>query len=144
MGWTPFNFFEYDPDEVDFTKTTFNIKQALNNNWSHIKTLITEIRDAVNRRGNTQTTRVTNVSIPASSWATDTTFTDYTYKAVLSITGVTADMECKTFLPDHTNPELQYMFAPWVNTGAGTLEVWANEKPLDAITIELITFEEVL
>ena len=50
MGWTPFNFFEYDPDEVDFTKTTFNIKQALNNNWSHIKTLITEIRDAVAKR----------------------------------------------------------------------------------------------
>lgn len=144
MGWTPFNFFEYDPDEVDFTKTTFNIKQALNNNWSHIKTLITEIRDAVNRRGNTQTTRVTNVSIPASSWATDTTFTDYTYKAVLSITGVTADMECKTFLPDHTNPELQYLFAPWVNTGAGTLEVWANSKPTATIKIELITFEEVL
>ena len=144
MGWTPFNFFEYEPDKVDFMKTTFNIKQALNNNWSHIKTLITEIRDAVNRRGNTQTTRVTNVSIPASSWATDTTFTDYPYKAVLSITGVTADMECKTLLPDHTNPELQYLFAPWVNTGAGTLEVWANSKPTATIKIELITFEEVL
>ena len=144
MGWTPFNFFEYEPDKVDFTKTTFNIKQALNNNWSHIKTLITEIRDAVNRRGNTQTTRVTNVLIPASSWATDTTFTDYPYKAVLSITGVTADMECKTFLPDHTNPNLAYLFAPWVNTGAGTLEVWANSKPTATIKIELITFEEVL
>lgn len=144
MGWTPFNFFEYEPDKVDFMKTTFNIKQALNNNWSHIKTLITEIRDAVNRRGNTQTTRVTNVLIPASSWATDTTFTDYPYKAVLSITGVTADMECKTFLPDHTNPELQYLFAPWVNTGAGTLEVWANSKPTATIKIGLITFEEVL
>ena len=125
-------------------KTTFNIKQALNNNWSHIKTLITEIRDAVNRRGNTQTTRITNVLIPASSWATDTTFTDYPYKATLQITGITADMECKTFLPDHTNPELQYLFAPWVNTGAGTLEVWANSKPTATIKIELITFEEVL
>lgn len=144
MAWTPFNFFEYDSDKVDFTKTTFNIKQALNNNWAHLKTLITEIRNAVDRRGNTQTTRVTNVSIPASAWATDTTFTDYPYKATLQITGITADMECKTFLPDHTNPELQYLFAPWVNTGAGTLEVWANEKPLDAIIIELITFEEVL
>ena len=144
MGWTPFNFFEYDPDEVDFTKTTFNIKQALNNNWSHIKTLITEIRDAVNRRGNTQTTRVSNVSIPASSWATDTTFADYPYKATLQITGITADMECKTFLPDHADPELAYLFAPWVNTGAGTLDVWVNSKPTVTVKIELITFEEVL
>lgn len=144
MGWTPFNFFEYDPDEVDFAKTTFNIKQALNNNWSHIKTLITEIRDAVNRRGNTQTTRVTNVSIPASSWAADTTFEDYPYKATLQIEGVKAEMECKTFLPDHTDPELAYLFAPWVNTGDGTLDVWANSKPTSTIKIELITFEEVL
>ena len=144
MGWTPFNFFEYEPDKVDFMKTTFNIKQALNNNWSHIKTLITEIRDAVNRRGNTQTTRVTNVLIPASSWATDTTFTDYPYKATLQITGITADMECKTFLPDHADPELAYLFAPWVNTGAGTLDVWANSKPTVTVKIELITFEEVL
>ncbi|MGN1414063.1 MAG: hypothetical protein ACI4WY_07450 [Anaerovoracaceae bacterium] len=144
MAWTPFNFFEYDSDKVDFTKTTFNIKQALNNNWEHLKTLIIEIRNAVDRRGNTQTTRVANVSILASAWTTDTTFTDYPYKATLQITGVKSTMECKTFMPDHTIQDLQYLFAPWVNTGAGTLEVWANSKPTAAVTIELITFEEVL
>ena len=96
------------------------------------------------KKGNTQTTRITNVSIPASAWASDTTFEDYPYKATLRIDGVKADMECKTFLPDHTDPELAYLFAPWVNTGAGTLEVWASSKPSAAIKIELITFEEVL
>lgn len=106
--------------------------------------MVMQHETGMKKKGNTQTTRVTNASIPASSWATDTTFTDYPYKAVLSITGVKATMECKTFLPDHTNPDLTYLFAPWVNTGAGILEVWANEKPSGAITIELITFEEVL
>ena len=168
MAWTPFNFFKYDPETHDFSSTTFNIKQALNDNWDHIKDLIAELREktlsvedtptkdseaalssggaytALAKKGNTQTTRVTNVSIPASSRVSDTTFTDYPYKAALSINGVTADMECKTFLPDHTDPDLQYLFAPWVNTGAGTLEVWANSQPTAAITIELITFEEVL
>lgn len=144
MAWTPFNFFEYDPEKTDFATTTFNIKQALNNNWEHLKTLITELRESAQTKGNTQTTRVTNVSITASSWASDTTFEDYPYKATLQINGIKAEMECKTFLPDHTNPELAYLFAPWVNTGAGTLEVWASSKPSAAIKIELITFEEVL
>lgn len=106
--------------------------------------MVMQHETGMKKKGNTQTTRITNVSIPASSWATDTTFTDYPYKAVLSITGVTADMECKTFLPDHADPELAYLFAPWVNTGAGTLDVWANSKPTATIKIELITFEEVL
>lgn len=50
MAWTPFNFFKYDPDEIDFSKTTFNIKQALNNNWAHIQTLLDEIRTAVDKK----------------------------------------------------------------------------------------------
>lgn len=46
MAWTPFDFFEYDPEKIDFSKTTFNIKQALNNNWAHIRNLIEELRGA--------------------------------------------------------------------------------------------------
>lgn len=44
MAWTPFDFFKYDPSKDDFSKTTFNIKQALNNNWDHIQALIQEVR----------------------------------------------------------------------------------------------------
>lgn len=46
MAWTPFNFFKYDPSTHDFSKTTFNIKRALNDNWDHVKALITELRSA--------------------------------------------------------------------------------------------------
>lgn len=45
MTWTPFNFFKYDPTKHDFDNTTFNIKQALNDNWDHVKTLIEELRN---------------------------------------------------------------------------------------------------
>ena len=44
MAWTPFNFFKYDPTKHDFDSTTFNIKQALNDNWDHVKALIEELR----------------------------------------------------------------------------------------------------
>lgn len=171
MSWKQFNFFKYDPTTHDFDTTTFNVKQALNDNWDHAKELIEELRSkmpsaasndytdtdkakvdnlpadtsaVLAKKGNTQTTRVTNVSIQASAWASDATFTDYPYKATLSITGVTATMECKTFLPDHTDADLQYLFAPWVNTKNGGLEVWAVSKPTAEIIIELISFEEVL
>ena len=50
MAWIPFNFFKYDPDKIDFSKTTFNIKQALNNNWAHIQTLLDEIRTTVDKK----------------------------------------------------------------------------------------------
>ncbi len=46
MAWSPFSFFKYDPSTHDFSKTTFNIKQALNDNWDHVKALIQELRDA--------------------------------------------------------------------------------------------------
>lgn len=47
MAWTPFNFFKYDPDKDDFSKTAFNVKQALNNNWDHLTILIEEIRSTI-------------------------------------------------------------------------------------------------
>lgn len=125
-------------------KALIDVLQAALNSHNTDTEAHADIRNILAQKGNTQTTRVTNVSIPASAWASDTTFTDYPYKATLSITGVTATMECKTFLPDHTDADLQYLFAPWVNTGAGTLEVWVVSKPTAAILIELITFEEVL
>lgn len=204
MAWLPFNFFKYDPSTHDFDATTFNIKQALNNNWDHVKALIEDVREkvdgfgvdidsaptqgsqnavssggvynalaekadsttveelqatldgkastesvnalnaAITKKGNTQTVRKTNVSIPVSVWISDSTYTDWPYKATLTISGVTAAMECKSITLDHTKPDLLYIFGPFVNTGANKLELWAASKPTTAITIENISFEEVL
>lgn len=47
MAWKDINLFGYDPEQIDFSKTTFNIKQALNNNWTHLKELIVEIRGRI-------------------------------------------------------------------------------------------------
>lgn len=46
MAWTPFDFFKYDPTTHDFNISMFNVKRALNDNWDHVKTLITEVRNA--------------------------------------------------------------------------------------------------
>lgn len=55
MAWKAFNFFEYDPEKVDFKTTKFNIKQALNNNWAHIKELLTEMRTTIDKKVNAET-----------------------------------------------------------------------------------------
>lgn len=99
--------------------------------WSKIKALVNTAKPLV----------IKNATISVSSWASDSTFSDYPYKATLQVTGVTSNHACTTMVPDHTNADLQYLFGPYVNTGAGTLEVWANSKPTAAITIELMIFE---
>lgn len=102
--------------------------------WIYTRTL-DEIRSDLGR------ITAKNVGIVSSAWVSDNTFADFPYKATISIAGVTANHACTTMVPDHTNADLQYLFGPYVNTGAGTLEVWANSKPTAAITIELMIFE---
>ncbi|WP_251612869.1 hypothetical protein [Senimuribacter intestinalis] len=46
MTWKKIDLFGYDPIKDDFSKTTFNIKKALNDNWNHLKELIEELRTA--------------------------------------------------------------------------------------------------
>lgn len=84
---------------------------------------------------------VSNVSVAASAWASDSTFPDYPYKAAVSISGITADWICTAITPDHTNRSLDYLFCPYVQTGANVLYVWANAKPTAAITFETIRLE---
>lgn len=47
MTWKKINLFGYDPAKDDFESTTFNIKQALNDNWAHVKELFEEARSHI-------------------------------------------------------------------------------------------------
>ena len=202
MAWTPFNFFKYDPDEIDFSKTTFNIKQALNNNWAHIQTLVEEIRTAVEKKvtaedgkrlstndyttaeknkvanlpsdtntalsnkvdkvsgkglstndyTNTEKTKLgalnaaiivqSNVSVATSAWVSDTTYTDYPYRASIPITGCTVNHipEVVFSLAD----AISGTFSPVAETYAGGVYIYASEKPSAVITIPTIKLTKVV
>lgn len=79
----------------------------------------------------------TNVSVPAESWTSDTTYEAYPYKADIACEGVTAD-----YKPDVTYdvPEATSgVFAPVATTGAGVVSIYASEIPADAIVIPTIS-----
>lgn len=138
MAWTPFNFFKYDPDKIDFSKTTFNIKQALNNNWEHIQALIEELRT---RADNTSIIVKNNVSLKTSAWSPDTTYEDYPYRASVSIDGCTAKHipEVTFSLVDSTSGNL----APIAETYDGGVYIYASERPAD-MTIPTIKLVKVV
>ena len=166
MAWTPFNFFKYDPDEIDFSKTTFNIKQALNNNWAHIQTLLEEIRTTVDKKvtaekgkglstndfSNTLKAKLSNVNsaiiiknnttVAVSAWAPDTTYEDYPFKASIPIDGCTVNHipEITFALADATSGN----FAPIAETYDGGVYIYAAEVPSEAITIPTIKLTKVV
>lgn len=166
MAWIPFNFFKYDPDKIDFSKTTFNIKQALNNNWAHIQTLLEEIRTAVEKKvnaeagkglstndfSNTLKTKLTNVNssviiknnitVATSAWSEDVTYEGYPFKASISVTGCTANHapDISFSLEDVTSGN----FAPSAETYAGGVYIYAKEKPSSQLTIPTILLTKVV
>ena len=138
MAWTPFNFFKYDPDKIDFSKTTFNVKQALNNNWEHIQALIEELRTVFNAALIVQN----SVSVATSAWVSDTTYTDYPYRASIVIDGCTANHipEVTFALSDATSGN----FAPITETYDGGVYIYAIEQPSEAMTIPTIKLTKVV
>jgi hypothetical protein len=86
----------------------------------------------------------TDVSIATSAWESDSTFSDYPYKAAAAVSGITADWMCTAVTPDHTNADLQYILGPYLETGADLVYVWASEKPTATIKFDNMTFTKYL
>ena len=96
---------------------------------------------AVNDAGNWQITAppflnakvVTNISCPLSAWVSDTTtYTDYQFKANLTVTGATADyIPLVNFAPSEQESG-NYIGA---TSGNGIVTIWCKSKPSGAITI---------
>ena len=77
-----------------------------------------------------------NISVAASVWGSDATYTDYPFSATVSATGVTAD-----YLPEVIFGAVEAAggnFAPVALSGAGTVKIYAKAKPTAAITIPSI------
>ena len=77
-----------------------------------------------------------NVSVGTSSWVSDSTYTDYDYKAVISLNDVTASMIPDViFAPEEA---LSGNFAPVATSGAGSVTIYAKDVPSSAITIPTV------
>lgn len=79
MTWKKINLFGYDPAKDDFETTTFNIKQALNDNWAHVKELFEEARSHIE---GTEEALIDKVDKEAGKGLSTNDFTN-TYKATL-------------------------------------------------------------
>lgn len=76
---------------------------------------------------------VTNISCPLSAWVSDTTtYTDYQFKANLTVAGATADyIPLVNFAPTEQESG-NYIGA---TSGDGIVTIWCKNKPSGAITI---------
>lgn len=84
--------------------------------------------------GNADIITATNTSVPVSAWVTNTTYTDYPYRASIAIAGCTADyIPIVTFGADDA---ISGNFAPVAETYAGGVYIYAAAAA--AITIKSI------
>lgn len=83
-----------------------------------------------------------SVSVATSAWVSDTTYTDYPYRASIPITGCTANHipEVVFSLAD----ALSGKFAPVAQTYAGGVYIYAREQPSADITIPTIKLTKVV
>ena len=83
-----------------------------------------------------------NVTVAASAWANSSTYAGYPFAAVISCAGVTAE-----HVPEVTFGVTEATggnFAPVALSGAGTVTIYAAEKPGGAITLPVIKCEKAV
>lgn len=83
-----------------------------------------------------------SVPVATSAWASDTTYTDYPYRASIAIDGCTANHipEITFALADATSGN----FAPIADTYDGGVYIYAAEQPSEAMTIPTIKLTKVV
>ena len=83
-----------------------------------------------------------SVPVATSAWASDTTYTDYPYRASIVIDGCTANHipEATFALSDATSGN----FAPITETYDGGVYIYAIEQPSEAMTIPTIKLTKVV
>lgn len=89
------------------------------------------------KKGNAALITANNKSVPVSAWASDTTYTDFPFRAGITITGCTANHK-----PDVTfslTDAVSGNYAPIAESYAGGIYIYAAEKPTAALTIPTIT-----
>lgn len=89
------------------------------------------------KKGNAALITANNKSVPVSAWTSDTTYTDFPFRAGITITGCTANHK-----PDVTfslTDAVSGNYAPIAESYAGGIYIYAAEKPTAALTIPTIS-----
>ena len=83
-----------------------------------------------------------NLSVATSAWASDSTYSDYPYRAAVAISGCTTSHfpEVAFSLTDAISGK----FSPVAATYAGGVYIYASEKPTSTITIPAIKLTKVV
>lgn len=90
----------------------------------------------LNKKGNAALITETNTAVPVSAWTSDTTYTDFPFRAGIPITGCTASHK-----PDVTFKLADAMsgnYAPVCESYAGGVYIYAATKPTATLTIPTI------
>lgn len=109
----------------------------VNENMDKIDAALKNVEDAADGSGNASIITATNTSVPVSAWASDTTYTDFPFRAGITIAGCTANHK-----PDVTfslTDAVSGNYAPIAESYAGGIYIYAAEKPTAALTIPTIT-----
>lgn len=89
------------------------------------------------KKGNAALITATNTTVATTAWADDTTYTDFPFRAGITITGCTANHK-----PDVTfslTDAVSGNYAPIAESYEGGIYIYAAEKPTAALTIPTIT-----
>lgn len=93
-------------------------------------------------RGNTTTTIFTNKTVAVSAWTSDTTYTNWGYRASVACTGVVAtDLPYVVFDPDTA---VSGRVASVAACYSGGVYIYAKEVPASTLTIPTIIIQKVL
>jgi hypothetical protein len=77
-----------------------------------------------------------NKTVATSAWTSDSTYTNYPYKAAISCNGVTSSYVADVIFSIAAIEA--NIYAPICETGSGTVTIWASEKPTSTLTIPTI------
>lgn len=105
--------------------------QQMNTLFGKIGPMETTVNDL-----NSKTLFFTNVQIPTSAWAADTTYSQYPYRATIAASGVTANHYCEVVFS--LNDAVSGYFAPICESIANGIYIYATAIPLATITIPTI------
>lgn len=102
----------------------------------------TETDNAVSSAINGKIITFNNVSVLTSAWVSDSTYTDYGYKATITTTGVTTSYSADVNLSP--TDSLSGIYAPFTSTGSGVVYIWSSEVPSATITLSNIIATKVV
>lgn len=117
-------------------------------NWSNIYNgeIASSVRTKLNNLGNyadNMVQIVSNVTIPQSSWVSDTTYSAYPYKATVSIAGVDGSSDIVNVLFSQTDQN-SYRYAGG-EVENGTISIYSVTQPTADITIpNILIFKGVI